>query len=47
MDRLREDSLPFEESLAEFQKANQLLKECSDKVEKAEQEFIVLDVNEL
>ena len=47
IENLQAGNLSFEENLEQYQKATELLKECSLKLEKAEKELIVLEVDEI
>ena len=44
---LQTGGLSFEENVAAYQKGAELLKECSGRLEKAEKELIVLEVDEI
>lgn len=44
---LQTGELSFEENLATYQRGTELLKECSGRLEKAEKELIVLEVDEI
>lgn len=47
IETLQTGELSFEENLLEYQRGTELLKECAQRLEKAEKEFIVLEVDEL
>lgn len=47
IESLQSGELSFEENLAQYKKASELLKECSLKLEKAEKELIILEVDEI
>ncbi len=47
IETLQTGELSFEENLLEYQRGTELLKECVQRLEKAEKEFIVLEVDEL
>lgn len=44
--QLQAGELSFEENMEKYQKGVQLLKECSNKMETAEKELIILEVDE-
>ena len=44
---LQTGELSFEENLAAYQRGTELLKECGGRLEKAEKELIVLEVDEI
>lgn len=47
IDHLQAGDLSFEESLESYRKAVQILKDCSQRIESAEKELIVLEVDEI
>ena len=44
---LQTGELSFEENLAAYQRGTEFLKECGGRLEKAEKELIVLEVDEI
>lgn len=46
IEHLQAGDLSFEENMTEYQKGVELLKECSKRMETAEKELIVLEVDE-